>query len=150
MLQSGTAYVRHAGSGETPKGFVDAGIAVTRRALVQVSIADGTEIGYLCRLRPDHRVLVDAPQEIIRLQDAFEMSGWFASKAPVARLEFVHEQSVVARCELDVSRPDVATEYGSSSQAGFWKPIGTAGLAPAFTAGVSLGVDPLENQYGIG
>ncbi len=69
---------------------------------------------------------------------AFEVSGWVVSKEPVARLEFVH----------DVSRPDVATVYGSSSQVGFWKAIETVGLTPAFTVGVSLG--PLENQYGIG
>jgi hypothetical protein len=38
---------------------------------------------------------------------AFEVYGWVVSKAPVAEVEFVHERSVVARCELTVSRPDV-------------------------------------------
>ena len=50
---------------------------------------------------------------------AFEVNGWVVSKAPVAEVEFVHEQSVVASCELTVSRPDVAKVYGSSSQVGF-------------------------------
>jgi hypothetical protein len=49
---------------------------------------------------------------------AFEANGWVVSKAPVAKVEFVHEQSAVARCELTVSRPDVAAKYGSSSQGG--------------------------------
>ena len=69
---------------------------------------------------------------------AFEVFGWVVSKAPVAEVEFVHERSVVARCELTVSRPDVARVYGSSSQVGFWKAIGTVGLAPAFTIGVRV------------
>jgi hypothetical protein len=69
---------------------------------------------------------------------AFEVNGWVVSKAPVAEVEFVHEQSVVACCELTVSRPDVAVMYGSSSQVGFWKAIGTAGLEPAFTVGVRV------------
>jgi O-methyltransferase len=68
----------------------------------------------------------------------FEVLGWVVSKAPVARLEFVHEQCVVARCELDVTRPDVATLYGTSSKVGFCKAIGTFGLAPAFTVGVRV------------
>jgi hypothetical protein len=67
---------------------------------------------------------------------AFQVSGWVVSKALVREIEFVHELSVIARCELDVSRPDVASEYGSSSLVGFWKAIGTVGLAPAFTVGV--------------
>ena len=33
---------------------------------------------------------------------AFEVNGWVVSEAPVAELEFVHEQSVVACCELTV------------------------------------------------
>ncbi len=69
---------------------------------------------------------------------AFEVYGWVVSKAPVAEVEFVHEQSVVASCELNVSRPDVAEVYGSSSPVGFWKAIGTVGLAPAFTIGVRV------------
>ncbi len=69
---------------------------------------------------------------------AFEVIGWVVSKAPVARLEFVHEQSVVARCELTLARPDVASVYGTSSPVGFWKAIGTAGLAPAFTIEVRV------------
>ena len=81
---------------------------------------------------------LDSPQTDPVDRYAFEVSGWVVSKAPVARLEFVHEQSVVARCELDVSRPDVATVYGSSSQVGFCKAIRTVGLAPAFTIEVSL------------
>lgn len=96
------------------------------------------------------RVWLDTPRTDPVDRYAFEVSGWVVSKAPVARLTFVHEQSMVACCGLDVSRPDAATVYGSSSQVGFWKAIGTVGLAPAFTVGVSLGVDPLENQYGIG
>ena len=49
---------------------------------------------------------------------AFEVYGWVVSKAPVAEVEFVYEGSVVACCELTVSRPDVATMYGSSSPSG--------------------------------
>ena len=64
---------------------------------------------------------------------AFEVFGWVVSKAPVAEVQFIHEQSVVASCELTVPRPDVATVYGGSSSVGFWKAIGTVGLAPAFT-----------------
>ena len=69
---------------------------------------------------------------------AFEVFGWVVSKAPIAEVEFVHEQSVVASCELTVSRPDVASVYGSSSPVGFWKAIGTVGLAPAFTIEVRV------------
>ncbi len=69
---------------------------------------------------------------------AFEVFGWVVSKAPVAEVEFVHEGIVVARCELTVSRPDVAKVYGSSSQVGFSKGIGTVGLAPDFTIEVSV------------
>jgi hypothetical protein len=67
---------------------------------------------------------------------AFEVSGWVVGKEPVAEVEFIHEGSVVARCELTVSRPDVAKVYDSSSPVGFWKAIGTVGLAPDFTIGV--------------
>lgn len=69
---------------------------------------------------------------------AFQVFGWVVSTAPVASLEFVHEQSVVARCELTLPRPDVDSVYGSSSPVGFWKAIGTAGLAPAFTIEVRV------------
>jgi hypothetical protein len=70
---------------------------------------------------------------------AFEVFGWVVGKAPVAEVEFVHEQSVVACCELTVSRPDVARKYGcSSSQVGFWKAIGTVGLPPDFTIRVRV------------
>ena len=69
---------------------------------------------------------------------AFEVSGWVVSKAPVAEVEFVHEQNVVTRCKLTLARPDVATMYGSSSQVGFSKAIGTVGLAPAFTLEVRV------------
>ena len=69
---------------------------------------------------------------------AFVAIGWVVSKAPVAEVEFVYEGIVVARCELTVSRPDVAKVYGSSSQVGFWKAIGTVGLAPAFTIEVRV------------
>ena len=69
---------------------------------------------------------------------AFEVVGWVVSKAPVAEVEFVHEQSVIATCELTVSRPDVASVYGGSSDVGFWKAIGTAGLAPDFTIEVRV------------
>ncbi len=70
---------------------------------------------------------------------AFDVYGWVVSKAPVAEVEFVHEQSVVASCELTVSRPKAAELYGSSSpRVGFWKAIGTVGLPPAFTIGVRV------------
>jgi hypothetical protein len=69
---------------------------------------------------------------------AFQVFGWVVSKAPVAEVEFVHEGSVVARCELTVSRPDVAKVYGCSSQVGFWTAVGTVGFAPAFTLGVRI------------
>ncbi|OBG40889.1 sulfotransferase [Mycobacterium sp. E3198] len=65
---------------------------------------------------------------------AFDIYGWVVSKAPVAEVEFVHEQSVVASCELTVPRPKAAELYGSSSpRVGFWKTIGTVGLPPSFT-----------------
>lgn len=70
--------------------------------------------------------------------DTFQVSGWVVGKAPVAEVEFIHERSVVARCELTVSRPDVAELYGSSSQVGFSSAIGTVGLAPSFTIEVSV------------
>ncbi len=69
---------------------------------------------------------------------AFQVYGWVVSKAPVAEVEFVHEGIVVACCELDVSRHDVAEAYGSSSQVGFSKAIETVGLAPDFTVGVRV------------
>jgi hypothetical protein len=69
----------------------------------------------------------------------FEVKGWVVSKAPVAEVEFVHEEIVVAWCELTVSRPDVAKFYGSSSpQVGFWKAVEPVGLAPDFTVGVGV------------
>ena len=68
----------------------------------------------------------------------FEVFGWVVSKAPVAEVEFVHEGSVVARCQLTLSRADVASVYGSSSPVGFWKAIGTVGFPPAFTIGVRV------------
>jgi Sulfotransferase family len=64
---------------------------------------------------------------------AFEVFGWVVSKAPVAEVQFIHDGIVIASCELTVSRPDVASAHGSSSPVGFWKAIGTVGLAPAFT-----------------
>ncbi|OBI53705.1 sulfotransferase [Mycobacterium sp. E796] len=66
----------------------------------------------------------------------FEVFGWVVGKAPIAEVQFVHEESVIACCELDVWRPDIAETFGSSSQAGFWKAIGTVGLAAAFTVEV--------------
>jgi hypothetical protein len=69
---------------------------------------------------------------------AFEVVGWVVSKAPVAEVEFVHEGSVVARSQLTISRPDVAKEYGGSSQVGFRTAVGTVGFAPAFTLGVGV------------
>jgi hypothetical protein len=70
---------------------------------------------------------------------AFEISGWVVSKLPVAEVEFVHEESVVASCVLTRMRPDVASVYGSSSSpVGFWKAIGTVGLAPDFTIEVRV------------
>jgi sulfotransferase family protein len=64
---------------------------------------------------------------------AFEVSGWVVSNAPVAEVRFIHEGSVVARCELTVPRRDVASLYDASPPVGFWTAIGTVGLAPAFT-----------------
>jgi hypothetical protein len=81
---------------------------------------------------------LDTPQTGPVERYAFEASGWVISKAPVAEVEFVHEGIVVACCELDVSRPDVARLYDSSSQIGFWKAIGTVGLAPDFTIEVRV------------
>jgi hypothetical protein len=69
---------------------------------------------------------------------AFEVFGWVVSKAPVAEVEFVHDGIVVASCGLTVSRPDVARVYGSSSPVGFWKAIGTVGLASDFTIEVRV------------
>jgi hypothetical protein len=58
---------------------------------------------------------------------AFEVHGWVDSKAPVAQVEFVHEQGVVA-CRVPTN----------SSRAWFWKAIGTVGLPAAFTVGVRV------------
>jgi hypothetical protein len=69
---------------------------------------------------------------------AVEVSGWVIGKAPVAEVQFVHEQSVVACCELDVTRPDVVAVHGGSSQVGFRKAIETFGLAPDFTIKVRV------------
>lgn len=63
----------------------------------------------------------------------FEVSGWVASTAPVAHLEFIHDGIVIARCVPTLPRPDVASVSGSPPPVGFWKAIGTVGLAPAFT-----------------
>jgi O-methyltransferase len=93
-------------------------------------------------LRPSDDLItgawLDRPQTGPVDRYAFDVSGWVLTKAPVAEVEFVHEESVVARCELDVSRPDVASAYGSSSQVGFWKAIETIGLEPAFTIEVRV------------
>lgn len=62
-----------------------------------------------------------------------EVSGWVVSKKPVIGVEFVHEHSVVANGELTIARLDVAEIYDSSPPLGFWKAIGTIGLAPDFT-----------------
>jgi hypothetical protein len=69
---------------------------------------------------------------------AFEVMGWVVSEARVAEVEFVHDGIVFASCEPTVSRPDVAQVYGSSSPLGFWKAIGTVGLAPDFTIWVRV------------
>ncbi len=53
---------------------------------------------------------LDRPQTGPVDRYAFEVIGWVVSKAPVAEVEFVHERSVIARCELTVSRPDVASD----------------------------------------
>jgi len=68
----------------------------------------------------------------------FDAYGWVLSKEPVAAVEFVHEGIVIACCQLEVQRPDVAQKFGSSSRVGFWKAIGTVGLAPAFTIAVRV------------
>jgi hypothetical protein len=70
---------------------------------------------------------------------AFDAYGWVLCKEPIAEVEFVHEGIVIACGELTVPRPDVANAYGSSSsRVGFWKAIGTVGLAAAFTVGVRV------------
>ncbi len=70
---------------------------------------------------------------------AFDIYGSVVSKEPVAEVEFVHEQSLVASCELTVPRPEAAELYGSSSpRVGFRKAIGTVGLPPSFTIGVRV------------
>jgi hypothetical protein len=69
---------------------------------------------------------------------AFDAYGWVLSKEPVAEVEFVHEGIVIACCELEVQQTDVAQKFGSSSRVGFWKAIGTVGLAPAFTIAVRV------------
>jgi hypothetical protein len=66
----------------------------------------------------------------------FEVSGWVVSKTPVAEVQFIHDGSVVASCELTLPRADVASMYGSAPPVGFWKAIGTVGLPPAFTVTV--------------
>ena len=66
----------------------------------------------------------------------FEVFGWVVSKTPVAEVQFIHDGSVVASCELTLPRADVASLYGSSPPVGFWKAIGTVGLPPAFTVTV--------------
>jgi hypothetical protein len=67
---------------------------------------------------------------------AFEINGWVVGDVPVASIEFVYEDAVVGRCAPTVPRPDVASKYGYESPAGFWKAIGTVGLAPDFSLGV--------------
>jgi hypothetical protein len=67
---------------------------------------------------------------------AFDAYGWVVGKEPVAGVEFVHQGIVLTSCDLEVQRPDVAEKFGSSSRVGFWKAIGTVGLATAFTVGV--------------
>jgi hypothetical protein len=69
---------------------------------------------------------------------AFDAYGWVVGKEPIAGVEFVHQGIVLASCDLEVQRPDVAEKFGSSSQVGFWTAIGTVGLAPAFTIGVRV------------
>ncbi len=69
---------------------------------------------------------------------ALEVFGWVVSDAPVAEVEFIHDGIVVASCEQTVSRPDVASVYGGSSAMGFWKAVGTVGLAPDFTIWVRV------------
>jgi hypothetical protein len=81
---------------------------------------------------------LDTPQRGPVDRYALEVKGWVVSKAPVAEVEFVHEGIVVACCGLGISRPDVATLYGSSSQVGFSKAIGTVSLASAFTIEVRV------------
>jgi hypothetical protein len=81
---------------------------------------------------------VDYPRTGLVDGYAFDAYGWVVSKAPVAEVELVHEGSVVACCRLEVPRRDVAQKFGCSSpMLGFWKAIGTVGLAPAFTMGLS-------------
>ena len=81
---------------------------------------------------------LDYPRTGPIVGDTFQVYGWVVGKAPVAEVEFIHERSVVESCELTVSRPDVTELYGSSSQVGFSRAIGTAGLAPDFTIEVSV------------
>ncbi len=78
------------------------------------------------------RAGLERPRMVPVDRSTFNVDGWVVSKAPVIEVEFV-DKGIVVACE--VSRPSVATEYGSLSQVGFRMAIETAGLAPAFTVG---------------
>jgi hypothetical protein len=99
------------------------------------------EISGVTQCPSDHLILgayLDYPQTGPVDGYAFQVAGWVVSKAPVAEVQFVHEQSVVASCKLTGSRPGVAALFGSSSQVGFSKGIATVGLAPDFTIEVRV------------
>ncbi|WP_245831158.1 TylF/MycF/NovP-related O-methyltransferase [Mycobacterium terramassiliense] len=152
-LDTGQAGVadRAAAAGDAGEGVADGGRGVADEGTaVDMAAALGeegrdrrmeVEISGVT-LRPSNDLITAANLEYPRKGPvdgcAFQVYGWVVCKAPVARLEFVHEQSVVARCELTLSRPDVDKVYGSSSPVGFWKAIGTVGLAPVFTLEVRV------------
>jgi hypothetical protein len=126
------------------KGAADERIAVdvaapsTRRDDRRMAV----EISGVTRCPSDDDLIIGANLENPRTGPvegyAVKVSGWVIGKAPVAEVQFVHEQSVVACCELDVTRPDVAAARGGSSQVGFSKAIETVGLAPEFTIEVRV------------
>lgn len=81
-------------------------------------------------LRPSNDLITVARLERPRTGPAdgyvFEVHGWVKSTEPVAEVEFVHEQGVVARPATN------------SSPAWFWNAIGTVGLPATFTVRVRV------------
>jgi hypothetical protein len=100
------------------------------------------EISGVTHHRPDEHLIKGAHLDYPRTGPidgyAFEVNGWVVGDAPVAAVEFVYEENALARCEPNVPRPDVERKYRCRSPAGFWKAIGTVGLAPDFVIGVRV------------
>lgn len=100
------------------------------------------EISSVTVLRQDDDLVkachIDAPKTDSVDGYVLEVQGWAVTAAEVAAVEFVHDRSVVAATELSVRRPDVAEKYATSAAAGFWKALGTIGLAPEFTITVRI------------